>query len=85
MKTFPEILEEANKAVPKISPEEAKSLQDEGALIIDIREAEELKVSGKVKGAYHIPRGLLEFQTELVNLLVPCPSKLNIFKMPLNQ
>jgi rhodanese-related sulfurtransferase len=67
MKTFPQILEEANKAVPKISPEEAKSLQDEGALIIDIREAEELKVSGKVKGAYHIPRGLLEFQTKLVN------------------
>ena len=67
MKTFQEILKEANHSVPAITPEEAKSLQDDGALIIDIRELEEIQMSGKVKGSYHIPRGLLEFQTKLVN------------------
>ena len=67
MKTFQEILKEANDSVPAITPEEAKSLQDDGALIIDIRELEEIQISGKVKGSYHIPRGLLEFQTKLVN------------------
>ena len=67
MKTFQEILKEANDSVPSITPDEAKSLQDDGALIIDIRELEEIQISGKVKGSYHIPRGLLEFQTKLVN------------------
>ena len=67
MKTFQEILKEANDSVPSIAPDEAKSLQDNGALIIDIRELEEIQISGKVKDSYHIPRGLLEFQTKLVN------------------
>ena len=67
MSSFQEILEIANNLVPKISPDEAKAMQDTGALIIDIREQEEINMSGKVKGAFHIPRGLLEFQTTLVN------------------
>jgi len=67
MSSFQEILEIANNLVPRISPNEAKAKQDTGALIIDIREHEEINMSGMVKGAYHIPRGLLEFQTTLVN------------------
>ena len=67
MSSFQEILEIANNLVPRISPNEAKAKQDTGALIIDIRESEEINTSGMVKGAYHIPRGLLEFQTTLVN------------------
>ena len=67
MAIFQEILQEANNVVPKISPNEAKFLQDEGALIIDIRESDEVSLSGKVENAFHIPRGLLEFQTKLVN------------------
>ena len=67
MPTFQEILQQANDVVPKISPNDAKLMQDEGALIIDIRELEELNLSGKVEKAFHIPRGLLEFQTKLVN------------------
>ena len=67
MSSFQEILEIANNLVPRISPNEAKAKQDTGALIIDIREREEINTSGMVKGAYHIPRGLLEFQTTLVN------------------
>ena len=67
MPTFQEILQQANDVVPKISPNDAKVMQDEGALIIDIRELEEVNLSGKVEKAFHIPRGLLEFQTKLVN------------------
>ena len=67
MPTFQEILQQANDVIPKISPNEAKVMQDEGALIIDIRELEEVSLSGKVEKAFHIPRGLLEFQTKLVN------------------
>ena len=67
MATFQEILQKANDVVPNISPKDAKAMQDEGALIIDIRELEEVSLSGKVEKAFHIPRGLLEFQTKLVN------------------
>ena len=67
MATFQEILQKANDVVPKINPKDAKVMQDEGALIIDIRELEEVNLSGKVEKAFHIPRGLLEFQTKLVN------------------
>ena len=67
MATFQEILQKANDVVPKINPKDAKVMQDEGALIIDIRELEEVSLSGKVEKAFHIPRGLLEFQTKLVN------------------
>ena len=67
MATFQEILQKANDVVPKIDPKDAKVMLDEGALIIDIRELEEVSLSGKVEKAFHIPRGLLEFQTKLVN------------------
>ena len=67
MATFQEILQKANDVVPKINPKDARVMQDEGALIIDIRELEEVSLSGKVEKAFHIPRGLLEFQTKLVN------------------
>ena len=67
MATFQEILQKANDVVPNITPKDAKAMQDEGALIIDIRELEEVSLSGKVEKAFHIPRGLLEFQTKLVN------------------
>ena len=42
MATFQEILQKANDVVPNISPKDAKVMQDEGALIIDIRELEEV-------------------------------------------
>jgi rhodanese-related sulfurtransferase len=58
-KTIKEMLEEANTVVPVISPEDAFDLQKQGALIIDTREIEEVKKSGKVKGAHHVPRGLI--------------------------
>ena len=32
-----------------------------------LRELEEVSLSGQVEKAFHIPRGLLEFQTKLVN------------------
>ena len=52
MSSFQEILEIANNLVPRISPNEAKAKQDNGALIIDIREREEINTSSMVKGAF---------------------------------
>ena len=47
----------AKAVVPEISPAEATALmENEDTLVIDVREADELAASGKVKGAVHVPR-----------------------------
>lgn len=60
-----ELLAAAEATVPRISPEAARQqVAERGALIVDVREAEELVESGKVQGALHVPRGLLEFRAD---------------------
>ena len=57
-----EMIEAANAAVPRISPEEAQSKIAAGnVLIVDVREPAELEAAGKVAGAVNLPRGMLEF------------------------
>ena len=67
VRTIQEIIQEAFNEVPTITPEKAKEEQDNGALIIDTREINELALSGKVKDSIHIPRGLIEFQNKETN------------------
>ncbi len=48
--------------VTTVDVAEALRLQhDEGALLVDLREAVELNTEGSIPGAHHTPRGLLEF------------------------
>ena len=67
VRTIQEIIHEAFNEVPTITPEKAKEEQDNGALIIDTREINELALTGKVKNSIHIPRGLIEFQNKETN------------------
>jgi len=65
MKTVQEMVAEANAAVPKISPEDAKALVGRpDVLFLDVRESGEVAASGKVPGALNIPRGLVEFRAD---------------------
>ena len=66
-KSMQEIIQEAYNEIPQINPEEALEMQNNGALIIDNRESNELAMTGKIKGAVHIPRGLIEFQNKETN------------------
>jgi rhodanese-related sulfurtransferase len=66
-KSMQEIIQEAYNEIPQINPEEALEMQNNGALIIDTRESNELAMTGKIKGAVHIPRGLIEFQNRETN------------------
>ena len=60
-----QMLEAANAAVPKITPKQARELIDEGnALVVDVRDAPEIEKTGKVKGAVHVSRGMLEFRAD---------------------
>jgi rhodanese-related sulfurtransferase len=60
-----ELMATANAAVPKIGIDDAKKLiSDQNAVVIDVRDAPEVQVSGKVKGALNISRGMLEFRAD---------------------
>lgn len=39
-------------------------MMEAGALVLDVREAPELQQSGKIKGARHVSRGMLEFRAD---------------------
>jgi rhodanese-related sulfurtransferase len=65
MKTVQSMLAEADAAVPRISPDEAKKLVGRAdVLFLDVREPAEVSASGKVPGAIAIPRGLIEFRAD---------------------
>ncbi len=58
-----EMLAVANASVPKITPQEARAMvADRNALVVDVRDGPELQASGKIKGATHVSRGMLEFR-----------------------
>ena len=60
-----QMLEAANAAVPKITPAQAKEIIAKGdALVVDVRDAPEVQASGKVAGAVHVSRGMLEFRAD---------------------
>jgi rhodanese-related sulfurtransferase len=60
-----EMLAAANAAVPRIGREEAAALMAGGdVLVVDVRDAPELLASGKVAGAVHVSRGMLEFRAD---------------------
>lgn len=59
-----QLLETANAAVPKITPAEAQAKIDKGAMVLDVRDGTEVEKSGKIKGAVHVSRGLLEFKAD---------------------
>lgn len=60
-----DMIEAANSAIPRISPDEAKAMMAKGdVLIVDVRDAPEVQASGKVKGALNVSRGMIEFRAD---------------------
>src|SRR5512143_4147254 len=60
-----QMMEAANAAVPKITPAQAREMIAKGnALVVDVRDAPEVEKSGKVAGAVHVSRGMLEFRAD---------------------
>jgi rhodanese-related sulfurtransferase len=60
-----DMLQAANAAVPRITPDEAEALMMSGkAVVVDVRDAPELRAGGKVPGALHVSRGMLEFKAD---------------------
>ena len=60
-----DMLSAANSSVPKISPQDAAALIQRGqALVVDVRDGLEIQSTGKVQGAKHVARGMLEFRAD---------------------
>jgi rhodanese-related sulfurtransferase len=60
-----EMLEAANAAVPRVTPAQARDMMAKGdTLVVDVRDAPELQAGGKVAGAVHVSRGMLEFRAD---------------------
>jgi rhodanese-related sulfurtransferase len=62
--TLKQMMEAANAAVPRINADKARELIGKGALVVDVRDAPEVEKSGKVAGALHVSRGMLEFRAD---------------------
>ena len=61
-KTVKSMVEEATAAITTYSIEEAQDLHGrEDVQFIDIRDIRELEREGVIPGAFHAPRGMLEF------------------------
>jgi rhodanese-related sulfurtransferase len=60
-----QMMEAANAAVPKITPAQAREIIGTGnTLVVDVRDAPEVEKSGKIAGAVHVSRGMLEFRAD---------------------
>ena len=56
------LVDEANKSIKVMSPEEVKKAYDKGEItLIDVRDIRELWKEGTIEDSIHIPRGMLEF------------------------
>jgi rhodanese-related sulfurtransferase len=62
---FKKMVADANAIVTTISPADANALTGNSEIVfLDVREPGELQENGKIEGAVHTPRGMLEFQAD---------------------
>ena len=60
-----DMVAEARVLVPAISPQEAAAMMGQpNVLIVDVRDDGEVAATGRVRGALHVSRGMLEFQAD---------------------
>ena len=59
------MLDAANAVVPRVTPAKAQEMLSKGnALVVDVRDASEVQISGKIAGAVNVSRGMLEFRAD---------------------
>lgn len=60
---FELLVKKAKSRVTEVSPDEAKQRQSRGAILIDVREADEF-ANGHAKEAMHLSKGVIEMKIE---------------------
>ena len=62
-KSAADLVAEAKSQVENLDVEQvAAEIEGGDVQVVDVREAEELAATGRIPGAVHVPRGLLEFK-----------------------
>ena len=65
MKTFPELLQQANAEIKSITALELnEEKNNENLVIIDVRSKEIIQSDGMIEGAINVPRGMLDFHAD---------------------
>jgi hypothetical protein len=66
MQSGKELVAHANSRVKTVSAQEAMALLDDPETVfVDLRDSSELSRDGKISGAVHVTRGMLEFALDL--------------------
>lgn len=64
-KTAKELVAEPKNQIENLTPQQVQDELAKGnVIIIDVRESEELRQNGRIEGAVHAPRGMLEFYAD---------------------
>lgn len=64
MTSVEELLAEARASLRRLSPEEARTEERSGAVLIDIRSESQRERDGEIPGAKFIPRNVLEWRCD---------------------
>lgn len=60
-----DLVAEARSRIENLDPDAVEEeLENGNAVLVDIRDAPELEEHGRIPGAVHIPRGMLEFRAD---------------------
>lgn len=60
-----DLVAEAKTKIENLTTEQvAAELEGGDAVLVDLREADELASTGRIPGAVHVPRGMLEFRAD---------------------
>jgi rhodanese-related sulfurtransferase len=63
-----DLVARAKENLENLSPQEVRAeLENDSAILVDIRDYRELYRKGKIPGAVHAPRGMLEFWVDPAN------------------
>jgi rhodanese-related sulfurtransferase len=64
-KSAGDLVAEAKARVENLDPDAVEAeLSSGNAVLVDLREAEELTADGRIPGSVHVPRGMLEFRAD---------------------
>jgi len=65
MKTFLQLLEQANSEIKQISCSElSQEIESDNLVLVDVRSKEVIQADGMIEGSINIPRGMLEFHAD---------------------
>ncbi len=64
-KSATDLVKDAKQQIENLTPDQVhEEISNGKAILIDIRESEELNQNGKIGGSVHAPRGMLEFYAD---------------------